>query len=145
MKVELDLSTEQLEGLDKSLSEVLLKLTDEQYTQILSEYIRTQFKEMFTVYTTSWGSKEKKLSDFGKQLLDNLQKNIEAAITKELLADEALQAQLDPIKEDIRKNLGKTVQSAIVEHVMYKVFTDKYEIMNNVNNSIAHMYNNRGY
>ena len=41
MKVELDLSTEQLEGLDKSLSEVVLKLTDEQYTQILSEYIRT--------------------------------------------------------------------------------------------------------
>lgn len=53
MKVELDLSTEQLNELDKGLTDLLKTLTDEQKTVIVKEYLQKQMDNNF--YTESGG------------------------------------------------------------------------------------------
>lgn len=127
MKVELDLSEEQLNGLDEDLTSVLKNLSEEQKISIIQAYLIDKFNKFEYTYTTSWGSKETKISDFGKQLIDGLQNKIEDSISNEILKDEKLKSFIKDTIDNVEANLQNTIEKAISEYITENLFsnTDK--------------------
>lgn len=127
MKVELDLSEEQLKGLDEGLTSVLKNLSEEQKISIIQAYLIDKFNKFEYTYTTSWGSKETKISDFGKQLIDGLQNKIEDSISNKILKDEKLKSFIKDTIDNVEANLQNTIEKAISEYITENLFsnTDK--------------------
>lgn len=127
MKVELDLSEEQLKGLDEDLTLVLKNLSEEQKISIIQAYLIDKFNKFEYTYTTSWGSKETKISDFGKQLIDGLQNKIEDSISNKILKDEKLKSFIKDTIDNVEANLQNTIEKAISEYITENLFsnTDK--------------------
>lgn len=127
MKVELDLSEEQLKGLDEDLTLVLKNLSEEQKISIIQAYLIDKFNKFEYTYTTSWGSKETKISDFGKQLIDGLQNKIEDSISNKILKDEKLKSFIKDTINNVEANLQNTIEKAISEYITENLFsnTDK--------------------
>lgn len=127
MKVELDLSEEQLNGLDEDLTSVLKNLSEEQKISIIQAYLIDKFNKFEYTYTTSWGSKETKISDFGKQLIDGLQNKIEDSISNKILKDEKLKSFIKDTIDNVEANLQNTIEKAISEYITENLFsnTDK--------------------
>lgn len=127
MKVELDLSEEQLKGLDEDLTSVLKNLSEEQKILIIQAYLIDKFNKFEYTYTTSWGSKETKISDFGKQLIDGLQNKIEDSISNKILKDEKLKSFIKDTIDNVEANLQNTIEKAISEYITENLFsnTDK--------------------
>lgn len=127
MKVELDLSEEQLKGLDEDLTSVLKNLSEEQKISIIQAYLIDKFNKFEYTYTTSWGSKETKISDFGKQLIDGLQNKIEDSISNKILKDEKLKSFIKDTIDNVEANLQNTIEKAISEYITENLFsnTDK--------------------
>lgn len=127
MKVELDLSEEQLRGLDEDLTSVLKNLSEEQKISIIQAYLIDKFNKFEYTYTTSWGSKETKISDFGKQLIDGLQNKIEDSISNKILKDEKLKSFIKDTIDNVEANLQNTIEKAISEYITENLFsnTDK--------------------
>ena len=127
MKVELDLSEEQLKRLDEDLTSVLKNLSEEQKISIIQAYLIDKFNKFEYTYTTSWGSKETKISDFGKQLIDGLQNKIEDSISNKILKDEKLKSFIKDTIDNVEANLQNTIEKAISEYITENFFsnTDK--------------------
>lgn len=127
MKVELDLSEEQLKRLDEDLTSVLKNLSEEQKISIIQAYLIDKFNKFEYTYTTSWGSKETKISDFGKQLIDGLQNKIEDSISNKILKDEKLKSFIKDTIDNVEANLQNTIEKAISEYITENLFsnTDK--------------------
>lgn len=139
MKVELDLSADQLTLLDKSLKDCLLSLTDDQMVQLLQNYIDNQL-ESFRVQKESsyWRtSPEYEYTDFGKQITDKMSKKIEEAITNEMLNKEEVTKYIDEVIENVKKDLQHTIESSISKYIIEHLFCNKdsleLEIMNTIN------------
>lgn len=66
MKIELEVSAEQLKELDKGLNNLLLNLNEEQQVQLIQGYLNKQFQDLYEK-DSYWSNTE--LTDFGKQLI----------------------------------------------------------------------------
>lgn len=128
MKVELDLSEEQLKGLDEDLTSVLKNLSEEQKISIIQAYLIDKFNKFEYTYTTSWGSKETKISDFGKQLIDGLQNKIEDSISNKILEDEKLKSFIKDTIDNVEANLQNTIEKAISEYITENLFSNTNKI-----------------
>lgn len=128
MKVELDLSEEQLKGLDEDLTSVLKNLSEEQKISIIQAYLIDKFNKFEYTYTTSWGSKETKISDFGKQLIDGLQNKIEDSISNKILKDEKLKSFIKDTIDNVEANLQNTIEKAISEYITENLFSNTNKI-----------------
>lgn len=128
MKVELDLSEEQLKGLDEDLTSVLKNLSEEQKVSIIQAYLIDKFNKFEYTYTTSWGSKETKISDFGKQLIDGLQNKIEDSISNKILEDEKLKSFIKDTIDNVEANLQNTIEKAISEYITENLFSNTNKI-----------------
>ena len=145
MKVELDLSAEQLTLLDTSLKDCLLSLTTKQKTDLLQNYINTQL-ESFRVekpYEGYYRSRpEYEYTDFGKQITDKMSSRIEKAITDKMLSNEELTKYIDEVIENVKKNLQETIESSISKYIIEHLFQDKNSLEDEIRNTIYRMRSN---
>ena len=145
MKVELDLSAEQLTLLDTSLKDCLLSLTAKQKTELLQNYINTQL-ESFRVekpYEGYYRSRpEYEYTDFGKQITDKMSDRIEKAITDKMLDNEELTNYINEVIANVRENLQHTIESAISTYIINHMFQDKDSLQSEIMNTIYNMRSN---
>ena len=124
MEIRLDLSTEQLAYLDKDLTVLLKELTDEQKIEILKAYMINKFENWET--KNSWGNTV--LTDFAKEIVNGLQKKICDAITEDVLQDENLKKAMEEVIEQVKKELGHTIEAGIINYIVLNLFNNKEDI-----------------
>ena len=142
MKVELDLSTEQLEQLDKGLTDMLLGLTEEQKVSVIQAYLNDKFDKFYEEKRTNsyYGSSyTKELSEFGKTLIENLQEKISDATTSKILEDERLQETIKESIDFVESHLTDILQQAIIKYVASNLFTHKYDLEQIIRDSMYDM------
>ena len=135
MKIELDIKDTQLEVLDKDLTTFLSTLDDDQKLTLLSKYLETQFRGIYS-FDNSWG--QKTLTDFGRQIINGLQGKIaNAYIENYYLNNEELKAKLDEYVENIKKELPNVIREAIANYITNNLFNSTSEISYMIQNGIS--------
>lgn len=135
MKVELDLSTEQLQELDKGLLDLLKTLNDDQKVQLIKAYLENKMDENLYIKKDSFYS-SKELSSFGKEIFDGLQERIKDSITNELFNNEDLQSDLNDIVNRLKKNLYEIVESSISSYIINNLFTHQSDLQQQIQQTI---------
>ncbi len=129
MKVELDLSAEQLNALDSEMTNLLKNLTEEQKISILQTYFLYEFRNIRYAEKSEYGYYRKDdLTDFGKAVINGLQNKITDSISEKILEDENLKKEITDIQEKVLKELPNTINKAITKYIVDNLFTDKKEI-----------------
>lgn len=142
MKVELDLSTTQLEELDKSLTNLLENLTDEQRVEIVKSYINFQFDKLeYSYHDDYWNRDKKEISQFGKELIDGLQNQITNSISEEIMNDDKLKSFIKETVDNIIKDLPNIIEESITKYVVENLFTSRYAIDEQIRRTL---YERRG-
>lgn len=132
MKIEIDLSVEQMKDLENDLKGFLHGLSEEQNTAIIQNFLQAQFDELFYEKKDCgyWGNSSSfVLSDLGKTIIDGLKESVKKAITEELLADENLQKAIHDTVETTKNHLTDYVQEGIVKYTINEIFCDKHRVM----------------
>ena len=135
MKVELDLSTEQLQELDKGLLDLLKTLNDDQKVQLIKAYLENKMDENLYIKKDSFYS-SKELSSFGKEVFDGLQERIKDSITDRLFDNEDLQSDLNDIVNRLKKNLYEIVESSISSYIINNLFTHQSDLQQQIQQTI---------
>ena len=138
MKVELDLSTEQLQELDKGLLDLLKTLNDDQKVQLIKAYLENKMDENLYIKKDSFYS-SKELSSFGKEIFDGLQERIKDSITDELFNNEDLQSDLDDIVNRLKKNLYGIIESSISSYIINNLFRHQDDLQQQIQQTIWSM------
>ena len=138
MKVELDLSTEQLQELDKGLLDLLKTLNDDQKVQLIKAYLENKMDENLYIKKDSFYS-SRELSSFGKEIFDGLQERIKDSITDELFNNEDLQSDLNDIVNRLKKNLYEIVESSISSYIINNLFMHQNDLQQQIQQTIWSM------
>lgn len=144
MKVELDLSTEQLQELDKGLMELLITLTDEQKTEIVKNYL--QYKMDNNFYKKSegyYGGTSTQLTDFGKEVISGLQDKVSQNITDELFKDENIKERIQKTTSCIISNLDEIITKSLVTYITENLFKNSYSVQQQIELTINRMLGER--
>ena len=146
MKVEIDLSAEQLAYLDRDLTGFIKSMNDEQKLEILKGYMLQNLK--FEKSSSSYYN-NKQLTEFAQEVVNGLKAKICDSITKDILEDENLKKAMHEVVEDVKKDLGRTIQAGIMEYIISNLFNSKDdikqtiypEIWQTINNHVAQYHN----
>jgi hypothetical protein len=130
MKIELEVSAEQLKELDKGLNNLLLNLNEEQQVQLIQGYLNKQFQDLYKK-DSYWSNTE--LTDFGKQLIQGLQEQISKSITDKLLEQENVKKEMDEITQKVLDTLPDIIPKAITEYIVGNLFQNRGEINTMIN------------
>ena len=130
MKIELEVSAEQLKELDKGLNNLLLNLNEEQQVQLIQGYLNKQFQDLYEK-DSYWSNTE--LTDFGKQLIQGLQEQISKSITDKLLEQENVKKEMDEITQKVLDTLPDIIPKAIPEYIVGNLFQNRGEINTMIN------------
>lgn len=129
MKVELDLSTTQLEELDKSLTSLMENLTEEQQVEIIKSYINFQFDKLeYSYHDDYWNRDKKEISEFGKKLIEGLQNQIVNSISEEIMKDENLRSFIQETVDGIIKDLPDIIETSITRYIVDNLFSSRSNI-----------------
>lgn len=128
MKVELDLSSDQLRYLDNSLTELVKNLTEEQQITILNNYMQTQMESLIiknksTNFYSS--SSSTTLTELGQHLVNGLQARIAGAITDKILETEDIKKLMEDYTKQVIDNLPSTIMKSINSYVVDQIFLSK--------------------
>ena len=128
MKVELDLSSDQLRYLDNSLTELVKNLTEEQQITILNNYMQTQMENLIiknksTNFYSS--SSSTTLTELGQHLVNGLQARIANAITDKILETEDIKKLMEDYTKQVIDNLPSTIMKSINSYVVDQIFLSK--------------------
>lgn len=136
MKVEIDLGEEQLKLLDESMSNLLENLTEEQKTKILSDYITNKFNNIEEETTNYYGRKENCLTDFGKQLVDNLQNKITKVVSDKVLDNESAKKIINDSVNAVVENIDEIVQKSITTYIVENLFLSESKMIDTVSRMV---------
>lgn len=125
MKIELDVSAEQLKELDKGLTNLLSTLSEEQQVQLIQGHLNKQFENL---YNKSSYYSNTELTDFGKNLIQGLQKQITNSVTDKILEQENVKKEIDEITRDVLNNLPDIIQQSITQYIVNNLFLNKQHI-----------------
>lgn len=131
MKIELEVSAEQLKELDKGLNNLLLNLNEEQQVQLIQGYLNKQFQDLYKK-DSYWSNTE--LTVFGKELIQGLQEQISKSVTSKLLEQENVKKEMDEITQKVLDTLPDIIPKAITEYIVGNLFQNKGEINTMINN-----------
>lgn len=131
MKIELEVSAEQLKELDKGLNNLLLNLNEEQQVQLIQGYLNKQFQDLYKK-DSYWSNTE--LTVFGKELIQGLQEQISKSVTSKLLEQENVKKEMDEITQKALDTLPDIIPKAITEYIVGNLFQNKGEINTMINN-----------
>lgn len=128
MKVELDLSSDQLRYLDNSLTELVKNLTEEQQITILNNYMQTQMENLIiknksTNFYSS--SSSTTLTELGQHLVNGLQARVADAITDKILETEDIKKLMEDYTKQVIDNLPSTIMKSINSYVVDQIFLSK--------------------
>ena len=131
MKVELDLSSDQLRYLDNSLTELVKNLTEEQQITILNNYMQTQMENLIiknksTNFYSS--SSSTTLTELGQHLVNGLQARIADAITDKILETEDIKKLMEDYTKQVIDDLPSTIIKSINSYVVDQIFLSKDRI-----------------
>lgn len=142
MKVELDLSAEQLNLLDENLKDCLLSLTDSQKEDIIKNYINTQLESFRKPKQSEyWDSTKYEYTDFGKQMIDGLRDKLADSIKQTSLENEEVKKCMNETIDWIKKNIKNIIQESISNYIINNIFYNKSELQNIVSNTVWRMQN----
>lgn len=130
MKIELEVSAEQLKELDKGLNNLLLNLNEEQQVQLIQGYLNKQFQNLYKK-DSYWSNTE--LTVFGKELIQGLQEQISKSVTSKLLEQENVKKEMDEITQKVLDTLPDIIPKAINEYIVGNLFQNKGEISTMIN------------
>lgn len=139
MKVELDLSAEQLQELDKGLTELLKTLSSEQKTEIVKTYLETKMDEGFYTRKDSFYNSRNELSSFGQEVINGLQDKIKENISDKLFSNEVIKEKIDEILKSTTNNLESIIETAISTYVVNNLFTHQQDLQQQIRNTIYDM------
>lgn len=140
MKVELDLSAEQLQELDNGLMNLIKTLSEDQKTEIVKSYLQNKMDENFYSKQDSIYS-SKQLSNFGKEVVEGLREKVADNITNDILSNKDLIDKMNEIIEYTTKDLQEIVESAISKYIVDNLFSNKYMIEEQIRRTIWDMKN----
>lgn len=143
MKVELDLSTEQLAELDKGLVDLISSLTDKQKTEIVKEYLQYKMDDNFYKKSEGYYSSSTTLTDFGKEVIDGLQSKVSKNITNSLFKDEEITKRIDDITDYITENLDTIITQSLITYITHNLFQNQQSIQQQIMITVNNMLNER--
>ena len=137
MKVELNLSTEQLKDLDDNVTNLLNNLTDEQKIEIIKNYINFQFDKLsYTHKDNFWGDK-KEISEFGRKLITGLQDQITNSVSEEIMNDENLKSFINETIDNVKKDLPNIIETSISKYIVDNLFNSYHDIQEAIRYEIS--------
>ena len=140
MKVELDLSAEQLQELDNGLMNLIKTLSEDQKTEIVKSYLQNKMDENFYSKQDSIYS-SKQLSNFGKEVVEGLREKVADSITDDILSNEDLKNKMNEIIEYIIRNLQEIIEQSISKYIVDNLFASKYMLDEQIKRTIWDMKN----
>lgn len=140
MKVELDLSAEQLQELDNGLMNLIKTLSEDQKTEIVKSYLQNKMDENFYSKQDSIYS-SKQLSNFGKEVVEGLREKVADNITNDILSNKDLTDEMDEIIEYIIRNLQEIIEQSISKYIVDNLFASKYMLDEQIKRTIWDMKN----
>lgn len=140
MKVELDLSAEQLQELDNGLMNLIKTLSEDQKTEIVKSYLQNKMDENFYSKQDSIYS-SKQLSNFGKEVVEGLREKVADNITDDILSNEDLKNKMNEIIEYIIINLQEIIEQSISKYIVDNLFASKYMLDEQIKRTIWDMKN----
>lgn len=140
MKVELDLSAEQLQELDNGLMNLIKTLSEDQKTEIVKSYLQNKMDENFYSKQDSIYS-SKQLSHFGKEVVEGLREKVANNITDDILSNEDLKNKMNEIIEYIIRNLQEIIEQSISKYIVDNLFASKYMLDEQIKRTIWDMKN----
>lgn len=140
MKVELDLSAEQLQELDNGLMNLIKTLSEDQKTEIVKSYLQNKMDENFYSKQDSIYS-SKQLSNFGKEVVEGLREKVANNITDDILSNEDLKNKMNEIIEYIIRNLQEIIEQSISKYIVDNLFASKYMLDEQIKRTIWDMKN----
>ena len=127
MKVELELTENQLKDLDKGLEDLLRNLTDEQKIELIKGYMEKTLNNIYYEQTDSFYS-SKKLSSFGEEITHGLQDKVKECIADNILQNSNIQEIVDSTVNSLRGQLPRLVQESISRYIIDHLFQSKEDI-----------------
>lgn len=140
MKVELDLSAEQLQELDNGLMNLIKTLSEDQKTEIVKSYLQNKMDENFYSKQDSIYS-SKQLSNFGKEVVEGLREKVADNITDDILSNKDLTDKMDEITKYIIRNLQEIIEQSISKYIADNLFASKYVLDEQIRRTIWDMKN----
>ena len=140
MKVELDLSAEQLQELDNGLTNLIKTLSEDQKTEIVKSYLQNKMDENFYSKQDSIYS-SKQLSNFGKEVVEGLREKVADNITDDILSNKDLTDKMDEITKYIIRNLQEIIEQSISKYIVDNLFANKYMLDEQIRRTIWDMKN----
>lgn len=140
MKVELDLSAEQLQELDNGLMNLIKTLSEDQKTEIVKSYLQNKMDENFYSKQDSIYS-SKQLSNFGKEVVEGLREKVADNITDDILSNKDLTDKMDEITKYIIRNLQEIIEQSISKYIVDNLFASKYMLDEQIRRTIWDMKN----
>lgn len=140
MKVELDLSAEQLQELDNGLMNLIKTLSEDQKTEIVKSYLQNKMDENFYSKQDSIYS-SKQLSNFGKEVVEGLREKVANNITDDILSNKDLTDKMDEITKYIIRNLQEIIEQSISKYIVDNLFASKYMLDEQIKRTIWDMKN----
>lgn len=124
MKIELDVSADQLIKLDSGLKDLLSNLTEDQQVQLIQNYVDRQLDNL--TYMGEYGNQ--KYTKFGDKLISGLQSKITESISDKILSNKKLQEEIQEISNNVIDHLPDIVEKSISSYLCDNLFNDKSKI-----------------
>lgn len=129
MKLEIEVSEDQLKNLDEDLSTLLSTLSTDDKLKLIEAYLFKKFDE--GLYATNfYGSSE--LTTFGRKLVDGVDKYIGEHIVNEIIDTEGYKNIFDNIMNNMQKIISESISKYVIEHL----FMDKGCVQSMINHQI---------
>lgn len=145
MKVELDLSTEQLNELDKGLANLIETLSDEQKTEIVKSYLNDKMDKGFYREVSGWSHNSyTELTEFGKKVIDGLKEKVSENITNDLLQNKVLVEKMEDVSNYVEEHISEIVVKSLVTYISTNLFYNRFDVNNQIQETTNRLLNERG-
>ena len=101
---------------------------------ILDKLDKDMIKDAFAQYLQQYGDAllmandgywSRKLTPFGKEVVDGLRNELKTMLLDELMKDMDFRKQMDEIKEEVKKEMAAALQKGMVEFIVNGLFMNK--------------------
>ena len=132
MKVELELTEQQLKELDNGLNNLLQNLSEKQKLEIVKAYMIKQFDGIYYEKIDTWGCTRTELTDFGRTLIKELQDKITQAASDKIIEQLLENKEINNCIKLVEKDLPQIIEKSISQYIVDNLFRNKNDLQQQI-------------
>lgn len=108
------------------VADIVDKMSAQDLKDAFVQYLGQHAEDLFMVSDGYWS---KKLSPFGKEVVDMLREEIKKELIADLMADADFIKELDEIKEKVKKDIPEVLKKGMIEYIVNRMFVEKEDLV----------------